>query len=342
MNQKKSYQEQYGEALNLYKEMLQSYDEMVSSARYHEILGTMPFEFLNANQLCEKLLLYHKLEKKPKMKFGSVDEVIVFYRNLIQFDRKTEQLLEDAAFIANVGSVAKELNEYVCTSPYLGNNYCVQPNIEVINIAQKCLLELPQFPKLRTKEFRWNFIESAILSLEMEELNDLVTRHIIKPADIDNISLNENVLGYHEKIEYLCKLLNRDKPIAASYNLKLKGVTFANLDGSSRQENLESLMKYAEENAGEIPLRAESYTYVPEIGNPEPAIRIYWGEKEIGNIAKDVAEEITNKYKNPQFTATLEKISGGENGLNFGCLINLNIIAPAYVIAPETQETKEK
>lgn len=332
-----NYQEQYNKFFEMYKEIMGDYEELTSSPRYQEILETMPFEFLSAIQLCEKLSLFEKLNPKPRMHFQSLDEATVFYRNLINFNKKTDKLLEDASYIAEVQRTAEKLNALVTDSPYLGKRFCIEPNNEIIQLAGRCLTEIPQYPKKLTKAFRWNFIESAIYCLEKEDLAWLADSKVIKADDINHICLTESNPAYKEKVEFLCQKLGHPQPIIASYTLKLKGVTFPNEDGSSRQENLTALREYAESNSNkEIPLTASSYIYVPEIGTPEPAISVAWEGRVIGNIAKDAAAEITEMYTNPQFTASLSKVSGGNDGLNLGCVITLNVIAPEY--APKATE----
>lgn len=326
-----SYKEQYQEQFTIYQNKLSEYETLIDTAKYQEILATMPFEFLNAVQLCEQLSLYEKLETKPKMHFNSLDEAKVFYKNLINFKSRTENLLDDAAYIAKIGDLAKEINQLVSESSYLENNLAIASNTDIIALAERCLIEIPKFPQILTKKFRWNYIESAIISLNKEDLQILVASKVIKPTDIDNISLIETKNDYTEKVKFLCQIMNRPAPILASYEQKLKGVTFPNDDGSSRQENLAQLKAYAEAHPNEtISLTAESYIYTPEIGDPEPAIKVNWDNKTIGNIARSVAEDISEKYKNPQFTASLEKISGGDDKMNYGCVIHLNIIAPGY------------
>ena len=345
-NTKKIYKEQYEKFFEMYKDMLNDYEKETTSARYHRILSTMPFEFLNATQLCESLSLYEKLETKPRMHFSTLDEACVFYRKLITFGKSSDNLLEDAAYIAEIGRIAESINGCVLSTPYLDESYCVVPNTEVISLAQRCLKEVPKFPQMLSKKFRWNYIESAIRSLDNESLKYMVDSKIIKPADIDHIALVDEDSEYRQKVAYLCEILSHPQPIVASYELKLKGVTFPNEDGSSRQENIELLKKYAEENEGAvIPLVAQLYTYTPEIGAPEPAIKILWNDKEIGNIAKDVVEEIIEKYENPQFTVELKTVAGGDEKINFGCIVNFHIIAPGYsnmkALKPDNREIEK-
>lgn len=123
-------------------------------------------------------------------------------------------------------------------------------------------------------------------------------------------------------------------------SLKLKGVTFPNADGSSRQEHLKALKEYVDEHPDEvIPLTTESYTYQPEIGDAEPAVRIFWGTREIGNIPRVAAEELQEKYNHPQCTAVLKSVTAPDN-LNAGCTITLNVIAP-QLLHPEQEIPKQ-
>lgn len=330
MNENPTYQKQFQNSMETYQKMVEDYEELTNSSRYFEILSTMPFEFLNASHLCEQLALYEKLEQKPRMYFNSLDEAKVLYKNLIGFPAKSEKLLEDASFVVEIGSRAEEINRYVENNPYLSKELAISPNNEVVDIAKRCLSEIPSYPKMLTKKFRWNYIESVIYSLDKGSLDWLAKSKVIKAEDIDHISLIGESDAYHEKVQFLCDILNHPQPVVASYQLKLKGVTFPNEDGSSRQKNLEELRKHSLESSEVVQLAAESYEYQPEIGSPEPAIRISWNGKCIGNIAKSVAEEISEKFNNPQCTATLDHFSGGSDGMNLGCVINLNIIAPGY------------
>lgn len=334
-----SYEEQLKKVLDEYNILNTKYQELTASDTYHKILSTMPFEFLDASQLYGKLELFSRLDVKPKMKFDTLDEAIVFYQSLLNCKANIKPLLEQASYIAEVGALASQINDLAMSSPYLGPNYIVIPNEEVIGIAEKCLSQLPNYPNVMTKTFRWNYIESVIRCLDIEDLAKMCEQKIIKAGDLDHISLIETENQYKEKLLFLCDLLQHPHPVIQSYELKLKGVTFPNEDGSSRQENLNLLRIYAEQNpTEEIVLTAENYTYTPEIGNPEPAIKIAWNGKVIGNVARDVATEIVERFKNPQFTSTLKSVTGGGE-VTSGCIIHLNVLATELEM-PQTEQVE--
>lgn len=336
-----SYQTQYSNSLNVYQEKLEEYKRLTENSKYSEIVDSMPFDFLEAEQFCDKLSLYAKMGKnspKARMTFTSAEDAIIFYKKLISFKNKTGELLEDASCIVDVGEKATDLNFYVENNPYLGEDYKIAIDDTVTDIARRCLRKIPDYPKNMTKEFRWHFIESAIYSLSIPEIDKLVDAKVIKGTDIDHISLTEEKNEYQSKITHLCAITGHTQPIIASYPLKLKGVTFPNADGSSRQEHLKALKAYVDTHPNEvIQLSTESYTYHPEMGEAEPAVRIFWGTREIGNIPRVAAEELQEKFDHPQCTAILKNVTEASDKLNAGCTIILNVIAP-QLLHPE-QET---
>lgn len=329
-----NYQQQYQASMETYEAMLQEFRDITENPRYGEIIETMPFEFLNAMHFYQSLSLYAEREHKPKMRFESAEDAVVFYKNLISFKKKIDYLLENASYLSEVGKIAMNINQFVSENPYLGKQFQVSFDEDVVKLARTCLTEIPKYPALMTKAFRNHYIESVIECLPMEQLAVFKNAGIMKSTDIDKINLTGDET-YKAKIHYLCDLFDHAAPVIASYDVSLKGVTFPNDDGSSRQENLKELQEYAKTHPGEkISLKVEPYTFVPEIGDPEPAVRVLWGDKCIGNLAKDVARDIHEKYENPQLTGTLLEVSGGGNNMNFGCKMTFGIIAPGYHLMP--------
>lgn len=251
-----SYQTQYSNSLTIYQEKLEEYKKLTENSKYSEIVDSMPFDFLEAEQFCDKLSLFAEMGKgsakamgstKARMSFTSAEDAIIFYKKLISFKNKTGELLENASCIVDVGQKAADLNFYVENNPYLGADYKIAINETITDIAGRCLRKIPDYPKNMTKEFRWHFIESAIYSLPIPEIDKLVQAKVIKGTDIDHISLTEEKNDYQAKITHLCAITGHTQPIIASYPLKLKGVTFPNADGSSRQEHLKALKEYVDE-----------------------------------------------------------------------------------------------
>lgn len=325
-NQHELYAEMYTKDFNEYKNYLEEYNKRISSNKYQEIVNTMPFRFLNAIHLCEQLDLFQKCNPKPKMYFSSLEEAQLFYKNLVTFKKTSDELLENAAYIVELDKLRTDINLCVKDSPYLRNDLCVAEDKTLPDIAKKCVEILPKYPEMITKTFKWNFIESCIICFNCNDLGLMVDNKIIRDEDLDNICLTETINDYQRKVSFLYKYM--DKPTLKKYTMscKLKGVTFPNDDGSSRQENLKELKKYMEENPTEtIHLQTQNYTYTPEIGEPEPAIRLLWNNKCIGNLSKTLAAELVN-YKESQYEIEMEKLAGGvDENMALGCAVKLTL-----------------
>lgn len=336
-----NYKERYETAIQSYQEKLKEYEDMVNDDRYWEIVENMPLSFLGANQLCEKLKLFHSLEKKPLMSFSSLEEAKVLYKQLTGFKAKTSELLEGASYLAEVGNKAKDINDFVEQSPYLGEALKISVNDTVIDLAKKCLREVPNYSSLCTRAVKWNFIESALASLSKKEVGYFIKSKIILSKDLDHISLTRTGGNYQENLLFAFEQTGHGKPVIKAVPVKLKGVTFDSKDGVPRQKLLEELKNFLEANPKEtVNLEVEHYIYTPEIGDPEPAIRVLWEGKDIGNLGKDVVKELETKYQSPSCTIALNELTGGGK-VSYGCEATLTIYAPNLVKEEDAELSKE-
>ena len=339
----KTYEQKYKESVEEYNQMLAEYKELTENERYQEIVNCMPFEFLCATHICQSLQLYtditsHGTTPHPQMHFANAYDAVSFYRKLLSLKTHKSALLEGADYIMEVVGKADAINHFAKECPYLGNRFTVTYDADIAALARECLEELPHYKTNMTKKFRYNFLESAIACSGMEELDYLVTSKVIAPSDLDHIALSgegmKNPAEYQEKIRHLCEVLKHPQPLCASYEVNLKGVTFANEDGSSRQEILKEV-KEKREKGEEVSLTAVPFLYTPEIGAPRQAVKILWNEKCLGMLGQDVVDDLYQKYQNPQLTVALKEITGGGKTASFGCHIAFGVIAPQAVMQKE-------
>ena len=80
---------------------------------------------------------------------------------------------------------------------------------------------------------------------------------------------------------------------------KIVGVTFENEDGENRQDILGRM-------SGDEEIEIEKYTY-----KGKPAAYVKWGNKILGNLSAELAEDLARKYPNARYTAEILEISGG-------------------------------
>ena len=96
--------------------------------------------------------------------------------------------------------------------------------------------------------------------------------------------------------------------------VRVVGVSFSNDDGTSRQEILSGL------SVGEAML-LDYYEYENE---PAYAVTDALGNQ-IGNLPKDLSADIYREYRDCYFAVLIDDITGGYDGLNYGCIISIDI-----------------
>ena len=347
MNKREQYEKKYAESIEVYNKMIKEYKDLTESADFREIAYSMPFEFLNASHICQSLQLFADMSQKgenTKMSFTCAEDAVVFYKNLLGLKNKKETLLNGATYLCEVAEKVNQINEFVMDNPYLGKSFCVQGDADLFQSAKRCLEEIPKYKENMTKKFRYSFLESAIECSSKEDLQILIDSKVIAPMDLDHVCLSGSE-EYNEKIQMLCERLGHTSPLIASYELNLVGVAFTNDDGVKRQDLLEQVKALIGEKK-DVTLKAESFTYVPEIGKPEPAVRVLWDGQVLGFLDKHVAREITEKYENPQFSVKLKDIVGGgsskKNPAIYGCKVEFGIIAPKFKEAEKEEDAAEK
>lgn len=103
----------------------------------------------------------------------------------------------------------------------------------------------------------------------------------------------------------------------ARFHTKAVGVTYPTTQGgcSTRQEALEFLRSRRKDK-----LHIEYFEY-----NGTPAYRIIHDRNysDIGNLSADLAEEIYRKYKDCDMRIVDWEVTGGDDGANYGCNIEL-------------------
>lgn len=102
--------------------------------------------------------------------------------------------------------------------------------------------------------------------------------------------------------------------IDRDFHTKVVGVTFKNTDGSDRQKILSTC-----KNGDDIILEPTPSKEYPD------AIGVFTSKgKQIGNINAELALELKKKYPSHLMKVRISNITGGSDGLNYGC--NLHIV----------------
>lgn len=330
------YEELLQKNLNEYTDLNNKYQEMIQSEKMRQVMYNVPFDFLKCRFILDTLSVYSDLSKTSKdnanairINFTSGNEAIQRFLDIVNFKNVANSILEDATFVVELSKLQKQINNLVQDSAYLSPSMMVEPLGKLEKIAEDCLKEIPQYKSLMTKEFRLSYIESCIDSLSKEDLSKLLAARIIKGKDLDKITLTGSE-KYLDNVKYLCEITGHTKIIEKSYPITLKGVSFKDDNGTSRQDYLKEIKQMLSKN--ETPnIKVVASMYKPDIGPEEPSIHIVWNDtKCLGHLPKETAKELAQKYENPNYEAKVTEITGGGQNCNYGCKIEFNILSSKF------------
>ena len=116
-----------------------------------------------------------------------------------------------------------------------------------------------------------------------------------------------------------------------STTVRVAGVSFLNSDGTSRQQIISGL------SVGEA-LLIEYFEYENE---PAYAVKTAIGEC-IGNLPKSLSFDIHEKYRDCFLIAQVDDITGGYDGLKYGCIIDLSIYDTEPIYEPTSARPRSK
>lgn len=334
-----NYKTLFEQQRNKYNLLVNELNEMRMSDTYKDAINSASFEFLRALYLAKRIDIYTNSEagKKPIFVFTSAQEALSTYADIVNFQKTSDGLLSKAAIINQVDKKVDEINELVKASDYLTSDYLIEStDTQTNNLAKEVLGLIPKTEKSLTKELRLDILKDICNQFNSTQVVHLANKKMFRVSDIDNLVKTVTTDNGKANIKALCDNFNLDVVPVKTEVLRIKGCTFNNEDGTSRQENIRQLNEYINANKVAPALRVENYTYKPEIGEEEPATRICWGDKELGVLPRDVAIELHNNYADKIITAKTNKVLGGGNA-NFGVEITLDICEKAKVKESELE-----
>lgn len=318
-----SYSENLRSALDEYELLLKQFENKISSDRYATAVAAAPFEFISAIHICELLEAFNS-DTVSVMRFDSAKDAESTYLKLRNFKDKKDEVLEMADTIAEVGRDADKINDLVSENFYLSDSLKVVKDETNCFFAERAIKLASRYDELISRKFRDRFTESCIESLSTNDLDELVRNNIIRNQHMDSIA-KTGTKEYKERYRHLCvDVFGREDVSLGTYEQSLKGVTFQNDDGVSRQEILKALDEKIK--AGEnIEIVASIETYTPELGEPEPSVRITHEGITVGFLPKESARQISEMSDKPiRLEAEIEKIAGGGD-VPYGCVVVVDV-----------------
>lgn len=314
------------EAIKKHVNLLQESLELKKEVNFEALSVEMPYTFISLQAMYETLCYYKYNATKPiRFGFKCFENVYDFYKKMLDFKKDASTYFKKAESIVKVQHVVGELNLNITKSKTLDHSLCMFNNESLFRLANNALSLLPEYSQLITPEFKSVVLNSALHELPIEELKKLVDTNIIRESNFYSFKCES--LDATEKLEELKKYLESRGAVfqtEKTFQLKLKGVTFAGKNNENRQKAIEE-MNESFKKGETISLSLEHYEFTPDLGVPEPACRVLWNGKDIGNLPKDTTKALLNKYKGKKTLVSLEKIVGGAEDINYGVDINLSV-----------------
>ena len=322
-----NYEQIYKNIKEAYDIALSKYYNIVNSQEYIQSIYSAPFDFLRALYLSKRIELFNDAElgKKPHFVLTSIQEAISTYKDIMLYKKNISDLLDKASIINQATNEADKINNMVELSNYLDDTLLVSYDEKISSLAKECIKELPKAAKHVTSDLRLHYLMDVLVYIKDEtSIKSLAEKGMFKKTDLDK--LYELATTEEEKngLDNLYKAFGiKNVPVLIT-SLRLKGVTFEAENGDNRQNNIAFLKEYMD-NAKENPaLTLEKFIYTPDIGEKEPAVRVLWGERDLGFLPKDVAKDIHDKYEDKLLNAAVKNIVGG-GSVSYGLEINLEI-----------------
>ena len=321
----KNYDKEYQKDFLNYQELLKEYNKLINTSEYKNAIYTAPFEFLRVLYLSKRIDLYIHSDnnEKPVFVFTSAQEVLSTYRDLINFNKDTNDLLDKATLIASADELANKINDTVNKSIYLNDNLIISKDEKISSIAKEYLQEIPKISKVIDNHLRINILTDVLNKFDEKQIVQLAMKNVFKPSDIEEfIQKGVNEKGKHN-IEVLCKGFHYDLTPIKITNLRLKGTSFKTDSGISRQDNIKLLKEYIE-NKGIPSLSVQFLTYKNDLGVEEPSVKVLWGDKELGFLPKETSAILHEQYSNKIISVKVKECLGGGT-CNYGLEVTLGI-----------------
>lgn len=316
-----SYLQNFQTCMESYEQAMKQYQGLLESDSYINTSVRAPFELISAIHVCELLDLFNKTDASIKMEFTSAQDAESTYLKIINFRKKKDEILEMADTLLQAKLLEEKINSLVDSNPYLSKALMMEGDSSLYNIAEECVARVPKYTELLSKKFRNRFTESCIEYLAPEELDKLILDKIIKNEHLDTISPVGST-RYNTHLAHLCAVFERNNILIGEYKQTLKGVTFANDDNVSRQALLGRIKE--ELTAGkEVSITATQCIFTPELGKPEPSVKIEWKGNIIGFLPRESANQLAEiSNSKVALEAKVLQITGGGDVI-YGCDINL-------------------
>ena len=283
-----------------------------------ELMSRYSLELYDYNSLLEKMKLFSELDNPEYPPFFSKEDYIATRTRLSNFAERRKELLDVSAILYTYEENLRRCNSLFEKSILDDSAYIAGQNDIIYTNAKQFLKNAHNFNKYLTPEFLFAISASAVKSLPKADVLSLAEEGFILVEDVEKMI---DIPNSESTLEVLRDNLGVIPPVTEKHPVKLKGVSYENEDGSSRQEYLKELS-----NAKDKSIKIETYSFHNQKENRiEPAANVLWNGKCIGCLPASLMIDLNERFSNLKLSAEIESVVGGGD-FNYGCHIVLTVI----------------
>lgn len=291
---------------------------------YHiEELMACGFRLLDALELMRRVKLFNSM---PEHVFSELQNLRAFESKMGQIKNYfscASEILDIAATIQTYYNAVRTINAHAEKSAFLDDSYKIQVNEDMRTIVGELLSLAPSISNEMVKIYHDAILRSAVYVLSVEDLIVLDSSGYLTSEKMISIMKEAQTEEMYDKLNRYYASIGKGEFVTEEIKSKLVGVSFPNDDGSSRQDYLSNLSKAMESSPQDITI--EQYLFHNASGQDEPAAKVLWQNKCIGNIPAALMAELVTKYTDPVITGKISSIGKSDNTQYIGASLELTV-----------------
>lgn len=202
------YEEIHRQCRNNYEALSKKLSALTDTPEYRLAVNDGVFDMIHVLALAKKIDVYAKADArtKPVFRFGSVQEALAVYEDVMHFTELSNDVLDRASLICDADAAAERINTYVSLSDYLDDSFLVKREDTVLQIAKDSLATLPVSRKEITPELRTALLRGMLLQFNCQQTVALAKKGVFVKTDIEDLIPNDQATkGYIQNFNILCK-----------------------------------------------------------------------------------------------------------------------------------------
>lgn len=334
------YNEKSAEVKNKLEAMEQQILDLKTSYNYAGLKeGFTPFQMQTQTQMIDRFNLAKNLHNDWIGKFKNYGEFVGVLQEFDTFDKKAAELREKACMVLEIAGATQKYNDYLRShKEYAPKSNYMPVNKELSMLAKDYLMKAPQIADFIRANYRQTIIKEALLDLSAEDIKKALSKHLIKPSEIQTMDLTVtqgNVENYRTNLKICQQMFQLHGNQATDrFTTTLVGVSFSNDDGTNRQTLLAELAAVSKN-------RQVTLSLLPSVYRDQPAFAVQYNNQTIGFLSQDLANKLSSAYDGHKITPELIRVTGG-NGYTYGCEIAVCVDMQRTNQKPQTaQQQKE-